>query len=184
VQNAGISMFYQQFWAFWFGKIPPTRSVGVRFASERSRVRIPSGPPKSKSITFWWCFYFLVWYSRKGIRTVDRHMPGACGSRQFKNWWQPLFPQSGNAANPFRSTTSLRTTYRSQRLFYKSHFSLILSQLLSKRDPLCWARVWFLGVNLKGNGLFIAQRHVVADFISFATTFLFKTELGFLTFWL
>ena len=32
--------------------------------------------------------------------------------------------------------TSLRTAYRSQRLFCKSHFSLILSQLLSESNPL------------------------------------------------
>ena len=48
---------------------------------------------------------------------------------------------------PFVSTTSLRTAYRSQRLFIKSHFSLILSQLLSKPKPLCWASVWFWGAN-------------------------------------
>ena len=34
------------------------------------------------------------------------------------------------------ATTSLRTAYRSQRLFCKSHFSLILSQLLSESNPL------------------------------------------------
>ena len=44
---------------------------------------------------------------------------------------------------PFVSTTSLRTAYRSQRLFIKSHFSLILSQLLSKPNPLGWASIWF-----------------------------------------
>ena len=39
-------------------------------------------------------------------------------------------------SSPSVSTTSLRTAYRSQRLFCKSHFSLILSQLLSKSNPL------------------------------------------------
>ena len=39
-------------------------------------------------------------------------------------------------SSPSGSTTSLRTAYRSQRLFCKSHFSLILSQLLSESNPL------------------------------------------------
>ena len=39
-------------------------------------------------------------------------------------------------SNPVTPTTSLRTAYRSRRLFCKSHFSLILSQLLSKSNPL------------------------------------------------
>ena len=39
-------------------------------------------------------------------------------------------------SSPSVSTTSLRTAYRSQRLFCKSHFSLILSQLLSESNPL------------------------------------------------
>lgn len=40
-----------------------------------------------------------------------------------------------------------RTTYRSRRLFCKSHLSLILSRLLSKPQPLCWLRFgfWCLG---------------------------------------
>ena len=41
------------------------------------------------------------------------------------------------------SATSSRTAYRSRRLFYKSHRSLIPSLLLSKPDPLRWAPVWF-----------------------------------------
>ena len=40
-------------------------------------------------------------------------------------------------------TTSPRTTYRSRRLFCKSHFSLILSRLLSKSNPLRWASIWY-----------------------------------------
>ena len=40
-------------------------------------------------------------------------------------------------------TTSSRTAYRSRRLFYKSHRSLIPSLLLSKPNPLRWASVWF-----------------------------------------
>ena len=42
-----------------------------------------------------------------------------------------------------RCSTSSRTAYRSRRLFYKSHRSLIPSLLLSKPDPLRWAPVWF-----------------------------------------
>ena len=51
---------------------------------------------------------------------------------------------------PFLSMlpTSLRTAYRSQRLFCKSRFSLILSQLLSKPDPLSL-----------GSGLVFGERH-------------------------
>ena len=39
-------------------------------------------------------------------------------------------------SNPVGRTTSPRTTYRSRRLFYRSHLSLILSRLLSKPDLL------------------------------------------------
>ncbi len=41
-----------------------------------------------------------------------------------------------------RVTTSSRTAYRSRRLFYKSHRSLIPLLLPSKPDPLRWAPVW------------------------------------------
>ena len=48
------------------------------------------------------------------------------GSRASPRW----------GSSPHARTTSPRTTYRSRRLFYKSHLSLILSRLLSKPDPL------------------------------------------------
>ena len=47
------------------------------------------------------------------------------------------------ASSPVTSTSSLWTSYRSQRLF-QSHFSLTLSQLLFQHDPLRWARAGFL----------------------------------------
>ena len=47
------------------------------------------------------------------------------GSRASPRW----------GSSPHARTTSPRTTYRSRRLFYKSHLSLILSRLLSKPDP-------------------------------------------------
>ena len=51
--------------------------------------------------------------------------------------------QRVRASSPVTSTSSLWTSYRSQRLF-QSHFSLTLSQLLFQRDPLRWARTGFL----------------------------------------
>ena len=54
------------------------------------------------------------------------------GSRASPRW----------GSSPHARTTSPRTTYRSRRLFYKSHLSLILSRLLSKPDRYRWAPVW------------------------------------------
>ena len=45
-------------------------------------------------------------------------------------------------SSPTTGTTSPRTSYRSRRLFCKSHLSLILSRLLSKPNPLRWASIW------------------------------------------
>ena len=47
---------------------------------------------------------------------------------------------SSSLATP---TTSPRTSYRSRRLFGKSHFSLILSRLLSESNPLRCASIRF-----------------------------------------
>ena len=47
----------------------------------------------------------------------------------------------GTASILFTLDTSSRTAYRSRRLFFKSHLSLIPSLLLSKCDPLRWARI-------------------------------------------
>ena len=55
------------------------------------------------------------------------------GSRASPRW----------GSSPHARTTSPRTTYRSRRLFYKSHLSLILSRLLSKSQPLHWVAVWY-----------------------------------------
>ena len=52
-----------------------------------------------------------------------------------------LFPLPASFSSA--QNTSSRTAYRSRRLFYKSHRSLIPSLLLSKPDPLRWAPVWF-----------------------------------------
>ena len=51
-------------------------------------------------------------------------------------------------SSPATGTTSPRTSYRSRRLFCKSHLSLILSRLLSKSNPLRWASIWFFGADL------------------------------------
>ena len=45
--------------------------------------------------------------------------------------------------------TSPRTPYRSRRLFFKSHLSLILSRLLSKSQPLMLGCDLVLGADLK-----------------------------------
>ncbi len=75
------------------------------------------------------------------------------------------------------STTSPRTSYRSRRLFYKSHLSLILSRLLSKPDPLSLGSGLVLGQRRKLKHLLGNKTHVVADVISFAATFLQKSPL-------
>ena len=68
--------------------------------------------------------------------------------------------------------TSLRTAYRSQRLFCKSRFSLILSQLLSESNPLS---LGFDSAFYSDWGtLFVNASHVAADGISFAATFFAK----------
>ena len=78
-------------------------------------------------------------------------------------------------SSPSVSTTSLRTAYRSQRLFCKSHFSLILSQLLSESNPLS---LGFDSAFYSDWGtLFVNASHVAADGISFAATFLQKSLL-------
>ena len=78
-------------------------------------------------------------------------------------------------SSPSVSTTSLRTAYRSQRLFCKSHFSLILSQLLSESNPLS---LGFDSVFYFDWGIFFCQcYHVATDGISFAATFLQKSLL-------
>ena len=64
--------------------------------------------------------------------------------------------QRVRASSPVTSTSSLWTSYRSQRLF-QSHFSLTLSQLLFQHDPLRWARAGFLsGMQLIYMPFFIA----------------------------
>ena len=81
------------------------------------------------------------------------------------------FKQGVRGSNPRWVTTSSRTAYRSRRLFYKSHLSLIPSLLLTKPNPLRWAPVWPWLQGLSGvyaaGGL-----HAAADCISFATAFL------------
>ena len=62
---------------------------------------------------------------------MQRYRSGHNGA-DSKSVWE----QSHEGSNPSRCATSPRTTYRSRRLFYKSHLSLILSRLLSKPDPL------------------------------------------------
>ena len=56
-------------------------------------------------------------------------------------------PQGRAGSTPATGTTSPRTTYRSRRLFYKSHLSLILSRLLSKSQPLPLGCDLVLGAN-------------------------------------
>ena len=69
------------------------------------------------------------------------------GSRASPRW----------GSSPHARTTSPRTTYRSRRLFYKSHLSLILSRLLSKPDPLSLGSG--LGPPLRG-GFFLSQENI------------------------
>ena len=58
--------------------------------------------------------------------------------------YKPLiFPNFSKSYN-CTQTTSLRTPYRSRRLFFKSHLSFILLRLLSELNPLRWASIWFL----------------------------------------
>ena len=66
--------------------------------------------------------------SLKGLKTGEIILPFKQGVRSSSLRWV---------------TTSSRTAYRSRRLFYKSHRSLIPSLLLSKPNPLRWASVWF-----------------------------------------
>ena len=69
----------------------------------------------------------------------------------FSSGLEPVFNRTASrsrtlrvrASSPVTSTSSLWTSYRSQRLF-QSHFSLTLSQLLFQHDPLRWARAGFL----------------------------------------
>ena len=84
-------------------------------------------------------------------------------------------------SNPTRCATSPRTTYRSRRLFYKSHLSLILSRLLSKPDPLSLGSG--LGPPLRG-GFVLSQGSIdftrpfqpVASDISLATSFFISLQ--------
>ena len=69
------------------------------------------------------------------------------GSRASPRW----------GSSPHARTTSPRTTYRSRRLFYKSHLSLILSRLLSKPDPLSLGSG--LGPPLRG-GFVLSQENI------------------------
>ena len=77
----------------------------------------------------------------------------------------------------FGSHTSSRTAYRSRRLFYKSHLSLIPSLLLTKPNPLRWAPVWPWLQGRSSSVYAAGALYAVADCISFATTFLQKSSL-------
>ena len=93
------------------------------------------------------------------------------GSRAFRRW----------GSSPHARTTSPRTTYRSRRLFYKSHLSLILSRLLSKPDPLSLGSG--LGPPLRG-GFVLSQGSIdftrpfqpAASDISLATSFFISSQ--------
>ena len=65
--------------------------------------------------------------------------------------------------------TSPRTSYRSRRLFYKIHLSLILSRLLSKSQPLTLGCDLVLGADLKPVRLFW-QRNTRRSKVRFAPT--------------
>lgn len=71
---------------------------------------------------------------------------------------------SDRGSIPLISTTSLRTAYRSQRLFCKSHFSLILSQLLSESNPLRWASIRVFVLTL---GIFFVSMPGKPDIVGF-----------------
>ena len=77
-------------------------------------------------------------------------------------------------SSPVTGTTSPRTSYRSRRLFYKSHLSLILSRLLSKPQPLS------LGCGLVSQiytGIFFVNTsQSVASVISLAMSFFISLQ--------
>ena len=77
---------------------------------------------------------------------------------------------SDRGSIPLISTTSLRTAYRSQRLFCKSHFSLILSQLLSESNPLRWASIRVFVLTL---GIFFVSMPGKPDIVGFPGLFCF-----------
>ena len=56
--------------------------------------------------------------------------------------FQPVHPTCRIVLKWPAFSTSSRTSYRSRRLFIKSHRSFIPSLLLSKPNPLRWASVW------------------------------------------
>ena len=106
---------------------------------------------------------------------MQRYRSGHNGA-DSKSVWE----QSHEGSNPSRCAMSPRTTYRSRRLFYKSHLSLILLRLLSKPDPLSLGSG--LGPPLCG-GFFWSPEdidfdrpfHVGASYVSLAPTF-FKSQ--------
>ena len=81
----------------------------------------------------------------------------ACVSRLFLS--KSVCGQPHVGSNPTRCATSPRTSYRSRRLFYKSHLSLILSRLLSKSNPLALGFNLVLGAVLWAGASFSAAEH-------------------------
>ena len=86
---------------------------------------------------------FLLFLSAFPVNCIFDPLAQLAEQLPFKQWVR--------GSNPRRVTTSLRTAYRSQRLFIlriESHFSLISSQLLSKSQPLRRVAILLYGLLL------------------------------------
>ena len=77
---------------------------------------------------------------------IGSHFCGCAGTGRLASL-RCLCPYGRAGSTPASRTTSPRTTYRSRRLFCKSHLSLILSRLLSKPDPLALGSGFVLGAD-------------------------------------
>ena len=77
---------------------------------------------------------------------IGSHFCGCAGTGRLASL-RCLCPYGRAGSTPASRTTSPRTTYRSRRLFCKSHLSLILSRLLPKPDPLALGSGFVLGAD-------------------------------------
>ena len=111
---------------------PPPRRSKVRFAPTYFCLRQKISHPPAHLLLL-----LAKSHARLACSVVNALTTAHCRYQLFANY-EGSTPTSEKPEKSFScaSHTSLRTAYRSQRLFYESHFSLILSQLLSKSNPL------------------------------------------------
>ena len=128
------------------------RRESVRFASVRSRVRIPPSPPNKRDHPSGWSFLF----GSGGIRIMSAH---ACGMymSQCEHWRIPLFLFAVPRKAKRNARESLRHVRRTQlhsvsavcERAAKTAYPLSPSSF-SKSDPLRWALIWGCHLSCKG----------------------------------